>query len=80
MTQVGATVQLAEFLAKTNYHDLPNVVIEKTKELIIDCTNGFLDGFFESPANTHDLTRAFHAAAQESADVTKLFERGILTT
>ena len=46
----------------------------KTKELIIDCTNGFLDGFFESPADTHDLTNAFHAAAQEWADATKLFE------
>jgi 2-methylcitrate dehydratase PrpD len=34
--QPGATVQLAEFLAKTNYQDLPAPVIEKTKELIID--------------------------------------------
>jgi 2-methylcitrate dehydratase PrpD len=36
MAQVGATRQLAEFLAKTNYQDLPGPVIEKTKELITD--------------------------------------------
>src|SRR5215475_11128984 len=36
MGQPGATVQLAEFLAKTNYQDLPDAVIEKTKELIVD--------------------------------------------
>ena len=36
MAQAGATVQLAEFLAKTNYQDLPGPVIEKTKELITD--------------------------------------------
>jgi 2-methylcitrate dehydratase PrpD len=36
MAQPGATVQLAEFLAKTNYQDLPAPVIEKAKELIID--------------------------------------------
>ena len=36
MPQVGATRQLADFLAKTNYQDLPGPVIEKTKELITD--------------------------------------------
>jgi 2-methylcitrate dehydratase PrpD len=36
VAQVGATRQLAEFLAKTNYQDLPGPVIEKTKELITD--------------------------------------------
>ena len=36
MAQPGATVQLAEFLTKTNYQDLPAPVIEKSKELIID--------------------------------------------
>ena len=36
MIHAGATVQLAEFLAKTNYQDLPDPVIEKTKELITD--------------------------------------------
>jgi 2-methylcitrate dehydratase PrpD len=36
VAQVGATRQLAEFLAKTNYQDLPGPVIQKTKELIMD--------------------------------------------
>ena len=36
MAHAGATVQLAEFLAKTNYQNLPDPVIEKTKELITD--------------------------------------------
>jgi 2-methylcitrate dehydratase PrpD len=36
VTQTGATVQLAEYLAKTNYQNLPGPVLEKTKELITD--------------------------------------------
>ena len=31
MIHAGATVQLAEFLAKTNYQDLPDPVIEKNQ-------------------------------------------------
>ena len=31
MAHAGATVQLAEFLAKTSYQDLPDPVIEKPR-------------------------------------------------
>ena len=48
--------------------------LRESGELIVDRSNGLLYRFLECPSNTHHLTNALHAAAQELADAVELLE------
>jgi len=42
--------------------------------LVIDSPNSFLDGLLKRPADAHDFTNTFHAAAEKPANAVKLLE------
>lgn len=46
----------------------------KSEELVINGTDGLLNGLLERPPDTHDFTNTLHAAAQKRADAVELLE------
>lgn len=50
------------------------IYLGKPSELIIDGPNCLLNGLFECPSNTHNLSDALHAATQEPADTVELLQ------
>lgn len=48
--------------------------IGKSRKLIVDRPDGFLDGLLKRPADAHDLSDTLHATAEQSTDTAKLLQ------
>lgn len=48
--------------------------LSKPEELVINCSNRLLNGFFKRPSDTHDFPDTLHATAQDFAHSRELFE------
>ena len=48
--------------------------LRKSSKLIVNGTNGLLDGLFESSSDAHNFTDTLHAAAEEFAHAVELLK------